>query len=74
MFEAIARIRALAGVSYVTTLLYVDVHKSPYSSLTTRPQRTRLDSIDGGIISILQGDGRVSFAEIGRTLGISEST
>lgn len=74
MYEAIARIRALPGVSHVTTLLYVDVHKSPYSSLTTRPQRTMLDAIDERIIGILQTDGRVSFTAIGHDVGISEST
>lgn len=74
MFDAIARIRAIPGISHVTTLLYVDVHKSPYSSLTTRPQRTVLDTVDERIIGILQADGRTSFTTIGHELGISEST
>lgn len=74
MFDAIARIRALRGISHVTTLLYVDVHKSPYSSLTTRPQRTVLDEVDERVIGILQADGRTSFTAIGQELGISEST
>lgn len=74
MFDAIARIRALPGITHVTTLLYVDVHKSPYSSLTTRPQRTVLDGVDERIIGILQADGRTSFTAIGQELGISEST
>lgn len=74
MFDAIARIRALPGITHVTTLLYVDVHKSPYSSLTTRPQRTVLDGIDERIIGILQADGRTSFTAISQELGISEST
>lgn len=74
MFDAIARIRAIPGITHVTTLLYVDVHKSPYSSLDSRPQRTVLDGLDQRIIGILQADGRASFTAIGQELGISEST
>lgn len=74
MFDAIARIRAIPGITHVTTLLYVDVHKSPYSSLDSRPQRTVLDGLDERIIGILQADGRASFTAIGQELGISEST
>jgi Lrp/AsnC family transcriptional regulator, regulator for asnA, asnC and gidA len=33
-----------------------------------------IDEIDRGIISILQRDGRVSNTEIGRTLGLTETT
>lgn len=74
MFAAIGRVRALPGITHVTTMLYVDVHKSPYSSSRTRPLRTELDSIDENIVGILQEDGRASFTAIGSRLGISEST
>ncbi|WP_159500521.1 Lrp/AsnC family transcriptional regulator [Microbacterium sp. 18062] len=73
-FEIIARVREVPGITRVTTLLYVDVHKSPYSSLTTRPERTQLDALDRQLIGALQRDGRASYTALGKTLGVSEST
>jgi DNA-binding Lrp family transcriptional regulator len=73
MFDVIARVRDSPGVARVTTLLYIDVYKSPYSSLT-RPQRTSLDDLDRRVIDALQRDGRMSFASLGERLEVSEST
>lgn len=73
-FEIIAQVRDIVGVAHVTTLLYVDVHKSPYSSLTSRPQRTTLDDLDRRIVGALQRDGRTSYIALGDELGVAEST
>lgn len=44
------------------------------NSQSARSERKNIDSIDSGIINLLQKDGRVSNIEIAKQLGLSEAT
>jgi len=70
LFERVGAIRELACVTRVETLLYVDV---PFGILIpSRPSPgTRLDQVDHQAIDLLSVDGRMSYADLGRELGIS---
>jgi DNA-binding Lrp family transcriptional regulator len=70
LFERVGAIRGLRSVTRVETLIYVDV---PFGILIpSRPSPgTRLDQVDLRAIDLLSVDGRTSYADLGRALGIS---
>jgi DNA-binding Lrp family transcriptional regulator len=70
LYERVGAIRALASVTRVETLQYVDVQFGIL--IPTRPSPgTRLDQVDRRAIDLLSLDGRISYADLGRELGIS---
>ena len=73
LFRTVEGIRSLPGVTEVTTLLYREVHRSPYSSIAPEPARRTLDAVDWHIIDVLQEDGRASFREVAARVGVSDS-
>jgi len=70
LYERVGGVRALPGVTRVDTLQYVDV---PFGILIPSPPSpgTRLDQVDLRAIDLLAMDGRMSYADLGSTLGIS---
>ncbi len=70
LFDRVGAVRALPYVTRVETLQYVDV---PFGILIpSRPRPgTRLDGVDLKAIALLSVDGRTSYADLGRVLGIS---
>lgn len=73
----VTEVRELPEVHTVTTAVYTRGVKDVYAPGQGRapaaavPQPTELDPIDQGLVSLLQHDGRSSYAELGRAVSIS---
>jgi DNA-binding Lrp family transcriptional regulator len=79
LYELVATVRALPGVARTETFVYLKLLRQSFQ--WNREQRGadvraigagELAPLDIGLIRALQRDGRASFREIGRQLGVSE--
>ncbi|MDA8372103.1 MAG: Lrp/AsnC family transcriptional regulator [Nocardiopsaceae bacterium] len=67
---AVDRVRMLPGVREIDTAVYTSVLKDPYLASSTSPH-IRLDETDLRLLSLLERDGRLSFAELAGRVGLS---
>ncbi|WP_214320178.1 Lrp/AsnC family transcriptional regulator [Nonomuraea sediminis] len=67
---SIDRLRGLPGVRGVDTLVYTRVLKDS-TTLSDPPADLHLDALDQRILTELQADGRIAFAELGARVGLS---
>lgn len=73
LYDAVEEIRLSPSVTEVSTLVYVDVLRSPFA-VADRPPELRLDEVDLAIVRCLQDDGRMPYRELAAAVGVSEST
>ncbi|MFC3995356.1 Lrp/AsnC family transcriptional regulator [Nocardiopsis sediminis] len=64
------RVRELPGVAEVDTAVYTNVVKDPYLASSGPPDITP-DDIDLRLLRLLEGDGRLSFADLAGRVGLS---
>lgn len=72
LYAALAEVREIPGVQYISSLVYTEeMHGTllPEGPLRQR----RLDAIDRQLIGLLQEDGRRSFSDLSRLIGLSPS-
>jgi DNA-binding Lrp family transcriptional regulator len=87
LYQFVVNLRRLPGVQSSETFVYLNVLQQKYQwmlegeSSLTKPghpgvieRSVEIDADDSGIIRELQRDGRASFRDIGRRLGLSERT
>lgn len=74
LYETVAFVSGLPSVMAVTVLLYERVIRSLFLGEEPVLERLSLDQTDIDIMRILQHDGRMGFAEIGESIGVSMST
>lgn len=74
LYETVAFVSALPFVTAVDVLLYERVIRSLFLGEEPVLERLSLDQTDIDIMRILQRDGRMGFAEIGDSVGVSMST
>ena len=67
--RAVADVRALAGVSGVDTLTYVEVMRDVIGPVGD--VRTDIDDTDRALLGALQQDGRASYVELAERVGLS---
>lgn len=78
----VTEVRGLPQVYGVGTAIYTRWVKDVYSpgqqrdatTVVAPPQRTELDPVDQGLLALLQNDGRMSYAELGRAVNVSASS
>lgn len=74
LFDLVARVRDIPAITSVGTLFYLDIYKSPFTSVNGPPIGAVSDSLDIHIMQLLQVNGRESYRDIGRRCAISPST
>ena len=74
LFAAIAQVRAIPGIVEVSTLVYIDILRSPFTSVQGSPVRLEIDDVDRRLVELLQRDGRATYRDMARAVGISDSS
>lgn len=78
LYQFVVNLRSLPGVQSSETFVYLNVLQQKYQWMLEGDgvieRSVEIDAHDSGIIGELQRDGRASFRDIGRRLGLSERT
>jgi DNA-binding Lrp family transcriptional regulator len=78
LYQFVVNLRRLPGVQSSETFVYLNVLQQKYQWTLQGPgvveRAVEIDAHDSDIIRELQRDGRASFRDIGRSLGLSERT
>jgi DNA-binding Lrp family transcriptional regulator len=78
LYKFVVNLRRLPGVQSSETFVYLNVLQQKYQWMLQGPgvveRAVEIDAHDSGIIRELQRDGRASFRDIGRRVGLSERT
>lgn len=78
LYQFVVNLRRLPGVQSSETFVYLNVLQQKYQWMLEGSgvieRSVEIDAHDSGIIRELQRDGRASFRDIGRRLGLSERT
>jgi len=78
LYQFVVNLRRLPGVQSSETFVYLNVLQQKYQWMLEGDgvieRSVEIDAHDSGIIGELQRDGRASFRDIGRRLGLSERT
>jgi DNA-binding Lrp family transcriptional regulator len=84
LYQLVLGLRGLPGVKRSETFVYLNVLQQKYEWMLDGDQEpgrggviersVEIDALDSGIIGELQRDGRASFRDIGRRVGLSERT
>jgi DNA-binding Lrp family transcriptional regulator len=78
LYKFVVNLRRLPGVQSSETFVYLNVLQQKYQWMLQGPgvveRAVEIDANDSAIIRELQRDGRASFRDIGRNLGLSERT
>lgn len=69
--QTISTIRAFPGVRFLEASQHAQIYKSRFSSVRDLGIPPELDSRDSRLVALLQKDGRMSYRDLGVTLGLT---